>query len=138
MIKDIDIDVADWSMFESMDFDKKNLSSIACVYFLFNDDELVYVGSTKNLKQRANYHDVFLNSNTYLGKEQIGEDTFNKILYHQESDIVVRKELEKKYYEAFEPKCNFHGLYSPPNLYGDLGKYNEFMLKFGLEKRWNL
>jgi len=123
-------------MFECITLDDE-LPIIKCVYFLFNDDELVYIGQTKSLKQRMTYLNVFLNPNIYLGKKKISEDVFNKIYYRVEEDKAKRVELEKQYYEAYDPKLNFNGVFSP-YMYLNQARHMEYRLKMGLEKRYNL
>ena len=127
---------ADLSMFECVNLDG-DIPKVPCVYFLFSDDELVYVGNTINLRRRVGVHDYFLNSNMYLGDKKIGVDTFNKIYYRQESDKDMRKKLEKQYYEDFEPKLNFSGLISH-YCYRHQADVMRYRLNMGLEKRWNI
>jgi hypothetical protein len=137
MIQDIDIDVNDWSMFYTTQIGSY-IPPVPCVYFLFRDIELVYVGQTKDLKQRIGHLDPFLNPNVYLGDKKISEDIFNRIYFRIESDKEMRKRLEKKYYDTFQPKLNFSGFLSNAFLYGSKADYMEFRMKMGLEKRYNL
>jgi excinuclease UvrABC nuclease subunit len=137
MIQDIDIDVNDWSMFSTIKLGEK-IPKIPCVYFLFRDNELVYIGQTKDLFQRISHLEPMLNPNLYLGKKKISEDVFNKIFYRVEDDKEMRKRLEKKYYDTFQPKLNFSGLLSNAFLYGSKADYMKYRMNMGLEKRYNL
>jgi len=136
MIQDIDIDVTDWTMFNCVSLDEK-IPKVPCVYILFNEDELVYVGNTKNLRTRLMYHNSYLNPNLYLGNKKITENLFNKAYYRIESNPIKRKEFEKKYYTAFEPKVNFYGLFSDYH-YNFRGKMMNYRLAMGMEKRYEL
>jgi excinuclease UvrABC nuclease subunit len=70
------------------------MKNIPCIYFLFNGDELVYIGKTFNLKHRIPNH--FDKQYTYLR--------------------IIPCEKEKLYYyemrliKWFKPKYNRHGL----------------------------
>jgi len=79
-----------------------------------------------------------MNSNTYEGNRMIGVDSFNKVLYRLESDRLERKRLEKEYYEMFEPKLNFSGMFAEFASRGNRVDHTKFGLIFGLEKRCNL
>ena len=63
-------EIIDFSMFEIANL-KDEIPKASCIYFLFNDWEMVYIGITTNLKRRINVHDINLNSNTYVGDKKI-------------------------------------------------------------------
>ena len=132
-----DIDAIDWSMFECISLTDEQ-PKVPCVYLLMFDNELVYVGHTMNLKRRLYTHTNYMNSNSYLGNKKIGVDSFNKILYRIIETREERKQIEKKYTEAFEPKLCSCGLYSPSHPHKNRADYIRFRLNFGMEKRWNL
>ena len=129
-------DFDDWSMFDCLNI-CEDIPKIACVYFLFNDDELVYIGQTKNLRTRVMYHNSFLNPNIYVGSKKVSNDIFNKVFFKVEDDKSTRVKLEKEYYEAYDPKLNFNGVFSP-YMYLNQARAMEYRLKMGLEKRYEL
>lgn len=128
----------DWTMFEFGKLDDKDIPSDPAVYILFHNDELVYVGQTKNLKQRIRNHNYILNSNNYIGNKKLDEDTFNCFFYVVIDNLAERRLLEKILYEAYEPKANFVGYYSNQLECGSLADYMKFRLEMGLEKRYEL
>lgn len=132
-----DIDVSDWSMFESIDFPNP-MPVVPCVYFLMFDNELVYIGQTNNLKRRIYVHDNNMNANTFEGNKRIGNDFFNKVLYRIVGERLTRKYIEKIYSDAFEPKLCSCGIYSHAFIHGKYSDYIKFRLKFGLEERYEL
>jgi len=132
------LDLSDYELIELTDDVRSCVPNVKCVYFMFNDDELVYVGQTINLKNRIGVHSMNFNSNTFVGNKKIGEDSFNKILYKEIEDKITRKKLEKMYYEMFEPKLNFIGMQSTYALHGTKGDYVRYHLFFGSEKRYEV
>ena len=97
----------DWTM---MEFNKlgDSIPKVPCVYFLFNDIELVYVGQTKNLNQRIQNHNCVINPNFYVGDKKIGDDIFNCVYHLRVDDAVERRKVEKMYYDMYEPKLNWN------------------------------
>ena len=136
MIKDINIDTSDWTTFHCIELGD-DVPKVGCVYFLFCDDELVYIGNTKNIRTRSMYHNIFLNPNIYVGTKKVSKDVFNKIYYRLEDSLIRRRELEKAYYNAFKPKLNFEGVFSP-YMYLNQARVMEYRLFMGLEKRYEV
>lgn len=64
-----------------------------CIYFLFQNGELVYIGQSTDLHGRIRQH-----------KKRIGEQ-FDKVLY-LEIDPIMMNEAEKTYIKHFRPPLN--------------------------------
>ena len=90
----------------------ENIPKVSCVYFLFNDIELVYIGQTKNLRTRVMHHNNFLNPNITVGDKKFGIDMFDSFYYLRVEDQKERRRIEKFYYDKYDPKCNFCGLFT--------------------------
>ena len=94
---------------EMIECDLCNLSNgNPCIYFLFNDIELVYIGQTRKLKERINSHinDKFWQYNYDMRKYERIEE-FNKVFYlPASSNLNEREALEQEYIENYEPKFN--------------------------------
>lgn len=139
MMQDTDVfNLSDYEIVTLAKNVRSNIPDSKCIYFLLYDDELVYVGQTVNLKNRISVHDMNFNSNTYLGDKKIGVDSFNKVVFKEIDDLAIRKKLEKKFYEMFEPKLNFTGMQSIYALHGTKGDYVRYHLFFGSEKRYDV
>lgn len=67
-------------------------NNIGGVYFLFDEDDVVYVGQSKNVHGRVrNHHDKHFDSYSFI----------------QEERITKRLELEAYYIDKFDPEYNF-------------------------------
>jgi len=69
------------------------------VYFLLNDDELLYIGQTDNLRRRLYQHK--------RGNWFCYPKLFNKIWFIEKHDAHLRRCLEKKMLGKFQPKFNY-------------------------------
>ncbi len=69
---------------------KKNFM-ISGVYFLFDENEIVYIGQSRNIYRRINHHTRF----------KWGSFSFIEAKEGRES-----RELEKHYIDKFKPKYN--------------------------------
>ena len=67
------------------------------IYFLFNDQKIVYIGQTTNVTQRINTHTM-----TRAGFKSF--DSF--VAIPAPLDELKRRELEKSYIKKFNPKNN--------------------------------
>lgn len=97
--------IDDWSQFEYFAIDE-GLPKVPCVYFLMNDDELVYIGQTKDLKQRTNQHDHEWNCDLFFGEVPVYHNEFDSGYY-----LIVEYEKERLEYESmfrsdYWPKLN--------------------------------
>ena len=102
----------DWTQMKFKLVEDK-IPKVSCVYFLFNDNELVYIGQTKNLKQRIMWHKNYLNPNLYVGKRLILPDIFDSVYYLPVvNNRRERLDIEHKYLELYDPKCNWNGMFS--------------------------
>lgn len=98
-----------WSEMKFIDLNTIIRKKISCVYFLMNDDELVYIGQTKNLRHRLNNHKCNLRYNIKVGDKEYGDDFFNSVFYLPvEDDKQKRIELEDYYIANYQPKLNSH------------------------------
>jgi excinuclease UvrABC nuclease subunit len=75
----------------------KKTNKFAYIYFLFNDQKIVYIGQTTNLQKRISEHKT-----KWLGYR--GFDSFASV--NAPLDESERLSLEKKYIEKFNPKNN--------------------------------
>lgn len=84
----------------------------SCVYFLFNDIELVYIGQTQNLKQRLQWNNSVINANWFIGNKPMDSFIFDSVYY---LPVVNKKEerlrIEREYLEMYNPKCNWSGIF---------------------------
>jgi excinuclease UvrABC nuclease subunit len=80
-----------------MNFPLEKLIIVKCVYFLFNDIRLQYIGRTKDLKNRI-YQHVGISGNLHL--------EFDKIGFIQIEDEQERGDFETKMIEKYLPPCN--------------------------------
>jgi excinuclease UvrABC nuclease subunit len=84
----------------------KNATEEACVYFLFNDIELVYIGMTSNLKKRIQNHIIHLNTTIITGNERLTPPEFDNVYYLLEERYKKLIELELIYQRKYRPKLN--------------------------------
>lgn len=115
----------DWKEFEVHHICiRKRFPSKPAIYFLcksngadgFVDNviELVYIGQTKNLKNRISDHNYKLNDDFWLGNQFIGSQIFDCIFYKiLSNDVNIRFNLEAKYIQEYHPKLN----YEKPEVY---------------------
>jgi excinuclease UvrABC nuclease subunit len=94
----------DWTTFEFCTLD--NVPHISGVYFLMNDDELVYIGQSNNIHNRILSHKQIFNCDTFLGKEPLYPDMFNSLYYFECDYKPERKEYESFFIEDYFPKLN--------------------------------
>jgi len=96
---------------------RKQFPSKPAIYFLcksngadgFVDNviELLYIGQTKNLKNRIGEHDNAINNNLWVGNKFIGLQVFDCVFYKLlDNDANVRFNLEAKYIQDYYPKMN--------------------------------
>jgi len=101
---------------DNLNFDKlrkeeKLPLDVSCIYFLFNDWELVYIGETKNLRYRIYHHYYNLQCvfpiNVSLYTDEYYKP-FNKVGYIPLNDLSykLRWYLEQSYIDEYEPKFN--------------------------------
>jgi excinuclease UvrABC nuclease subunit len=96
---------SDWS---HMDYCLlKDAPKIAGVYFLMNGIELVYIGQSKNIRDRLSVHNSNWNCQLTLGNEKLEEDSFDSLYYFECDYKPERKEYEKMFIEDHTPKLNF-------------------------------
>ena len=75
--------------------------------FVDNVIELLYIGQTKNLKNRIGEHDNAINNNLWVGNKFIGLQVFDCVFYKLlDNDANVRFNLEAKYIQDYYPKMN--------------------------------
>jgi excinuclease UvrABC nuclease subunit len=84
----------------------KNATEESCIYFLFNDIELVYIGMTSNLKKRIQSHINNLNSTIIVGKERLTPIEFDNVYYLLEEKYKKLIKLELIYQRKYRPKLN--------------------------------
>lgn len=94
----------DWTSFEFCDL--KNIPSVASIYFLMNDDELVYIGQTKDLHKRVLLHKLKYNCNLSVNNTPLFPDMFNSVYFLECDYEPERKEYEKMFIEDYFPKLN--------------------------------
>lgn len=83
-----------------------NIPDVSAVYFLMNNDELTYIGSTRHLKTRISNHKRIRNANIFIGDKKLIDDEFNGVLYFQVNHEPLRLMLEERYINEFHPKEN--------------------------------
>lgn len=71
-----------------------------------NGDELVYVGQSKNIRQRLSGHNSNWNCQLYLGKEKLEEDSFDSLYYFECAYKPEMKAYEEMFIEDYGPKFN--------------------------------
>ena len=79
--------------------DFKNFKGIPGIYFLMNNDELIYIGQSYNIKKRIKRH------------AWAGFKTFNWFMYLKIEQPWERDLLETLYIEQLQPKYNHTGEY---------------------------
>ena len=71
------------------------------------DNELVYIGETKNLKGRTITHKRFFNCDVTVNDKKVDNDLFNSLYYFLVDDKKDKRlELERKFIDLYNPKCN--------------------------------
>jgi len=96
-------------MLDYVDINDK-IPDCSCVYFLFNDVELIYIGQTKNLRGRMKTHNV---ANKKLKDDN---DLFNCVYYLKVNNFDERLSFEKEYILMYEPKYNGDGKFIESNV----------------------
>ena len=113
LIKDISVDVMNQKSIKIIlnrewlkQFEKK-----ASVYCLFNNDKIVYVGETKNLRKRMN--NLFYTTQHIL-RRKIGEREFFSVSGYTKptSKKKYNDEIEKKVGDYIEQKLNLKYFYT--------------------------
>lgn len=79
---------------------------VPCVYLLFNDVELVYIGMTHSLRKRLYGHNITMNDTIVIGTERMHPLVFDSVYY-----VIVEKyrnllKIENKYQRMYCPKFN--------------------------------
>ena len=99
----------DW---KHMEFVKlgSDIPEVSCIYFLMNDNELVYIGQTVNLKSRMQSHKANLNCTLFLGDKKLEEDTFDSIYYSIVDYKPERKTYEEMFRDDYWPKLNGYNI----------------------------
>lgn len=97
--------IDDWSCFEFVDV-SKDIPKVSCVYFLMNDDELVYIGQTNNLRYRIGQHMNNWNCSVLIGENKLFDDNFNGIFYLECDYKKLRIGYEDIFREDYWPKLN--------------------------------
>ena len=100
-----------------------------CVYFLFNDIELIYIGQTRNLKKRIDNHKHMLNPGVYLGDNKIVQDAFDRVYYLRVDDRTERRVIEKKYQTMYEPKLNWNYYERVPTVDGSVAPLQRVLME---------
>lgn len=97
----------DWSNMKFCKIESIPKERFPCIYFLFNDNELVYIGETLNLKPRIQQQIAKFNCPIYLGDSPLWEHNFNCLYYKEaSSDSLERKREEASFKEKYAPKLN--------------------------------
>jgi len=94
----------DWSCFEYCNLD--GVPHVAGVYFLMNDNELVYIGQSINIHNRVLSHKTNFNCTIFDGGKPIFPDMFNGLYFFECGYKPERKEYEKLFHDDYFPKLN--------------------------------
>jgi len=95
----------DWSSFEFKKI-SDDILDIKSVYFLMNDNELLYVGQTKQLKKRIQQHQIAKNPQIFIGDKKLLDDEFNGLFFMEIEDDLERRIIELCYIFKYQPKMN--------------------------------
>lgn len=95
----------DWSLFEFKKI-SDDIPKVKAVYFLMNDDELLYIGQTQHLRSRIERHFITKNLRIFVGNVRITEDEFNGLYFIEVEDDLSRKIMELCYIYKYQPKLN--------------------------------
>lgn len=90
----------------------KEIPSMPGVYFFLKDENIQYVGKSKNLKNRLSSHLSF--SRTFKSNKIINAS--NKLLYEQLNNEITALILEQRIINQYKPKFNRRGKFSQ-NIY---------------------
>jgi len=115
----------DWSKMifvDNLDFNnllkEQRLSdNIPCIYFLFDDWELIYIGETTNLRSRSYKH--YYEKQYYSDIKNTFVSPFNKIGYLELETLNKdeRYKIEQDYIENYKPKYNDYNWYYETQIY---------------------
>ena len=99
--------IEDWTSFEFCSIDNIPKERFPCIYFLFNKNELVYIGETLHLKPRIRQQIKKFNCSIYIGDSPLWEHNFNCLYYKLAStDSLKRKREEALFKKKYAPKLN--------------------------------
>jgi len=99
--------IDDWTDMEFYKIDEIPKERFPCIYFLFNDDELVYIGETLHLKPRIRKQIERFNCPIKVGDSKLWQDNFNSLSYKKASvDSLERKREERIFKDKYAPKLN--------------------------------
>lgn len=99
MIEDCD-DFSDMELIENAS--SYNTPNVPCVYLLFHDWELEYIGQTSNLKKRISSHITLRCS--VVGAHQSKQ--FDKVMFKICKNKIEREVLELTLIERYKPMYN--------------------------------
>lgn len=94
----------DWTYFNFVTLE--NAPKVSGVYFLMNDIELVYIGQSKNIRNRLGTHNSNWNNDIMLGDEPMFPDSFDSLYYLECDYKPERKAYEDMFKEDYSPKLN--------------------------------
>ena len=92
--------------------DIKIVPIVSCIYFLFNDIELIYIGQTGNLKQRIAFWNRILNydiTSKGLSAQITMKKIFNRVFFLEEKSKRKRLDIEAEFIYNYKPKINEFG-----------------------------
>ncbi len=99
--------IDDWTGMEFCKIDNIPKERFPCIYFLFNDNELVYIGETLHLKKRMSKQIEKFNCPIKIGDSLLWEDNFNSLAYKKApADSLERKREERIFIDKYAPKLN--------------------------------
>lgn len=87
--------------------DIKNIPPIPSVYFIFDKNNIVYIGQSKNLNKRISTHNIFTKINKY--------DVCIK--YFECNSKKHRLKIEAEYIKKYKPIYNINHLFDKKNIW---------------------
>ena len=103
IIKKGEIEITIRDLSDAREMSLNSLPDIAGVYFLFNDNILIYIGQTKNLKQRIITHHYARQRNNNIKQ-------FNKIFFLESENKEERTNLELFNSRKYLNDIRYHSL----------------------------
>jgi hypothetical protein len=94
----------DWSHMDYCSI--KDAPEVQGIYFLMNENELVYIGQSNNIRRRMSLHNSNWNCNVTVGGKKLDVDSFDGIYYFECDYKPERKTYEAMYIDDYYPKFN--------------------------------